>query len=464
MEKGIIAEESNLAELFSGSAYNICRTVTEFRWRATRFTSVVCHAAKVFLCCIFNSCNYCTKGDVYMAVVVQKYGGSSVETIEKIKKVAETIIERKKNGDNVVVVVSAMGDKTDELIALAKSISGNPDRRELDALLSTGEMISSALLAMAVKNEGYDAVSYSAYQIGMRTKGQYGKSLIEDIEVDRIEESLGAGKIVIVAGFQGINSEGDITTLGRGGSDTTAVAIAVKLNGICEIYTDVDGIYSVDPRKYKSAKKLQEIDYEEMLELASLGAQVMHSRSIELGQKYGIPIYVGLSNSDIGGTLIREGKNMNLENKPVTGLATSDEDIALTIKDMDNDINMLSDIFESIGSRRINIDMISETAPIEGKVNISFTVPKEDMTECLDILSNFASRESILIDEDIVKFSIVGIGMKTTSGVAARMFKLFSKNKIGVKLITTSEIRITCAISRKDKEKAINMVAAEFNL
>lgn len=399
-----------------------------------------------------------------MAVVVQKYGGSSVGTVEKIKKVAETIIARKKSGDNIVVVVSAMGDTTDELIALAKSISDNPDRRELDALLSTGEMISSALLALAVKAAGYDAVSYSAYQIGMRTKGQYGKSLIEDMEIGRIQDSLSTGKIVIIAGFQGINNEGDITTLGRGGSDTTAVAIAVKLNGICEIYTDVDGIYSVDPRKYKNAKKLQEIDYEEMLELASLGAQVMHSRSIELGQKYGIPIYVGLSNSNIKGTLIREVKNMNLENKPVTGLATSDEDIALTIKDMKNDINMLSDIFESIGSRRINIDMISETAPIKGKVNISFTVPKDDMNECMDILSRFTSKDSISIDEDIVKFSIVGIGMKTTSGVAARMFKLFSKNNIEVKMITTSEIRITCTISRKDKEKAINIVAAEFNL
>jgi len=241
-----------------------------------------------------------------MAVVVQKYGGSSLKTVDKIKKVAETVIKRKDKGDSVVVVVSAMGDTTDDLILLAKQISDKPDKRELDALVSTGEIISSSLLAMAIKNLGYDAVSYTAYQLGIKTSGQFGKSLIDDIDGVKLRESLIEGKIVIIAGFQGINEDGDITTLGRGGSDTTAVAIAVRLGGVCEIYTDVDGIYSVDPRDYKAAKKLDEIDYEEMLELASLGAQVMHSRSIELAQKYNIPIYVGLSNSEIPGTVIKE--------------------------------------------------------------------------------------------------------------------------------------------------------------
>ncbi|MCM8709889.1 aspartate kinase [Clostridium sp. SYSU_GA19001] len=399
-----------------------------------------------------------------MSIVVQKYGGSSVGTIDKIKKVAETIIKRKNNGDSLVVVVSAMGDTTDDLIALAKKISDNPDKRELDALLSTGEMISASLLAMTLKEMGHDAVSYTAYQIGIRTTGQYGKSLIDDIDGSKIKESIEEGKIVIVAGFQGINEDGDITTLGRGGSDTTAVAIAVKLNGICEIYTDVDGIYSVDPRKYPKAKKLDEIDYEEMLELASLGAQVMHSRSIELGEKYKTPIYVGLSTSDIKGTVIREVKNMNMESKPVTGLATSDDDVAITIVDIDSDINILSNLFESLASRRINVDIISQTAPMNGKVNISFTIPKDDLKECLGIARDFAKDENIKIDEDITKFSIVGIGMKTTSGVAARMFKLFSDNNICVKMITTSEIRITCAIKQEDKIKAINIVAEEFNL
>jgi aspartate kinase len=409
-------------------------------------------------------CPLSNKGGNYMGIVVQKYGGSSVGTVDKIKKVAETVTKRRETGDDIVVVVSAMGDTTDELIALAKSISDNPDKRELDALLSTGEMISSALLAMAIKAMGYEAVSFTAYQIGIKTSGQYGKSLIEDIEGKNIEESLKEGKIVIVAGFQGINDDGDITTLGRGGSDTTAVAIAVRLKGTCEIYTDVDGIYSVDPRKYDTAKKLSEIDYEEMLELSSLGAQVMHSRSIELGQKYNIPIYVGLSNSNIKGTTIREVLNMNMESKPVTGLATSDEDIAVTLKDITNDINLLSNIFESIGSKRINIDMISQTAPVDNMVNISFTIPENDLTECMEILKRYARKDKITIDKDITKFSIVGIGMKTTSGVAARMFKLFNANNIEVKMITTSEIRITCAIKQQDKMKAIKVIAQEFNL
>lgn len=400
-----------------------------------------------------------------MAIVVQKYGGSSVGTIEKIKKVAQTVVKRKQAGDDVIVVVSAMGDTTDDLIGLANEVTSNPDKRELDALLSTGEMMSSALLAMAIKASDYDAISYTAYQIGIKTTGQHGKSLIDDINGENIKKSLSEGKIVIVAGFQGINEEGHITTLGRGGSDTTAVAIAVKLDGICEIYTDVDGIYSVDPRKYKDAKKLDEIDYEEMLELSSLGAQVMHSRSIELGQKYNIPIYVGLSNSDIKGTVIKGVNNMNMESKPVTGLATSDDDVAITIRDMESDINTVSSLFESVASKRINIDMISQTAPVNNRVNLSFTIPKVDLNECLEIIKPFYSSESqIAIDEDITKFSVVGIGMKTTSGVASKMFKLLSTNDIGVKMITTSEIRITCAIKQKDKIKAINVIASEFNL
>lgn len=399
-----------------------------------------------------------------MSIVVQKYGGSSVGTIEKIKRVAGSIIKRKEKGDSLVVVVSAMGDTTDELIALAKQISENPDKRELDALLSTGEMISSALLAMCLKSAGHEAVSYTAHQIGIKTRGSYGKSLIDDIDGSKIKDSLREGKIVIAAGFQGVNEEGDITTLGRGGSDTTAVAIAVKLNGSCEIYTDVDGIYSVDPRKYKNAHKLKEIDYEEMLELASLGAQVMHSRSVELGQKYGVPIYVGLSNSEIKGTVIKEVKSMNMESKTVTGLATSDEDVAITIQNISYDINVLSNMFEALASRRINIDMISQTSPIDEKVTISFTVPKEDLKESMEVVKSYANKHQISIDEDITKFSMVGIGMKTTSGVAAKLFKLFSNNNIKVKMITTSEIRITCAIGQQDKLKAINLVAEEFKL
>jgi len=399
-----------------------------------------------------------------MAVVVQKYGGSSVGTTEKIKGIAKHIVKRKSENSDLVIVVSAMGNTTDDLISLTEGITEQPDKRELDAILSTGEIISSALLAMAIKALGYDAISYTAHQIGIETSGQYGKALIMDIDDKKIKESLGEGKIVIVAGFQGINEDGDITTLGRGGSDTSAVALAVKLGGSCEIYTDVDGIYSVDPRAYSEAKKLDEIEYEEMLELASLGAQIMHSRSIELAQKYGIPIYVGLSNSDIMGTVIREVKNMNMESKPVTGIATSDEDVAVTLQRIPKDVNILSDIFEAIGSKRINIDMISQTSPIDGTVNVSFTIPKESLKDSLEILNNMIIDNKVIIDEEITKFSMVGLGMKTTSGVAARIFRVFSKNNIEIKMITTSEIRITCAIKTEDKLKAIQVIAKEFNL
>lgn len=399
-----------------------------------------------------------------MKTVVQKYGGSSVATAEKIKRVADTLIKKKNEGNNVVAVVSAMGDTTDDLINLAMSVSQNPDKREMDALISTGEIISASLLAMALKSKGYDAISYTAYQIGIKTSGIYGKSLIDDIDVKKIESSLNEGKIVIVAGFQGVNEIGDITTLGRGGSDTSAVALAVKLRGECEIYTDVDGIYSCDPRKFKEAKKLDFIDYEEMLELASLGAQVMHSRSVELAQKYDIPIYVGLSCSDIKGTVIKGVKDMNLESKPVTGLATSDEDVSITVQNLSSNINILSDLFEAIANRKINIDMISQTAPMDNLVNVSFTIPKNEINECLEILTDFSSKDNILIDEDITKFSLVGLGMKNTTGVAARLFKVFSDANIEVKMITTSEIRITCAIKQEYKIKAIETAAKNFNL
>jgi aspartate kinase len=397
-----------------------------------------------------------------MPIVVQKYGGSSVATVEKIKKVAESVISKKKQGFDVVVVVSAMGDTTDDLISLAKGITQNPDKRELDALLATGEMVSSSLLAMSIKQEGYDAVSYNAYQIQLKSNGMHGKSLIEDINEDTILSSIKEGKIVVIAGFQGISVNGDITTLGRGGSDTTAVAIAAKLGGECEIYTDVDGIYSVDPRQYKLASKLDEISYEEMLELSSLGAQIMHSRSVELGQKYRIPIYVGLSCSNIKGTYIREVESV--EDKPITGIATSDDDVAITVKNIACDITLVSSIFEDIAAKKISVDMISQTAPIDGYVNISFTIPSDDLEEGLKVIRKFAVEEDIKIDSEITKFSVVGIGMKTTSGVAAKIFKLFSQNSIAVKMITTSEIRITCAISQSDKLRAISVVAQEFNI
>ncbi|MBW5458002.1 aspartate kinase [Clostridium sporogenes] len=400
-----------------------------------------------------------------MATIVQKYGGTSVATVEKIKNVAKSIVKRKKEGNDIVVVVSAMGHTTDNLINLAKDISNIPDKRELDALISTGEMVSSSLLSMAIKELGEDAISYTAYQINISTNGQHGKSLINDIDEKKINKSLKEGKVVVVAGFQGINCEGNITTLGRGGSDTSAVAIAAKLNNaVCEIYTDVDGIYSVDPRVYNKAKKLDYIDYEEMLELSSLGAQVMHSRSIELAEKYNIPIYVGLSNSNIKGTVIRGMNNMNMEIKSVTGLATSDDDVAITMEDINENINIVADIFTKLAEKQINVDMISQTAPINSRISLSFTIPKEDLQDGMKIIKGYATKDKIKIDENLTKFSIVGMGMKNTYGVAAKMLKIFSDNNIKIKMITTSEIRITCAINVEDKINAINLVANEFNL
>lgn len=399
-----------------------------------------------------------------MSIIVQKYGGSSVKTVEKIKNIAKNVIEKVKQGNKVLVVVSAMGDTTDDLLKMAKEISDNPDKRELDSLLSTGEIVSSSLLSMAIKSFGYDAISFNSFQIQLKTEGAHGKSLIDDINEKIILDNLNEGKIVVIAGFQGVNNKGDITTLGRGGSDTTAVALAVKLKGECEIYTDVDGIYSVDPRNYKEAKKITEIDYEEILELSSLGAQVMHSRSVELAQKYGIKVYVGQSLGEMNGTYIMEVKNMNLESKPVTGIATSDDDVALSIRNILDDKNIIASIFSEIGKHNINVDMISQTAPIDGKINVSFTISEEDLLDCEKILHNYVSKDDVIVDKSICKFSVVGLGMKSTSGVAAKVFKIFNDNHIGIKMITTSEIRITCAIDKQEKLKAIELIAKEFNL
>ena len=397
-----------------------------------------------------------------MSVVVQKYGGSSVADTDKIRTIAEGIIERKKTDPNIVVVVSAMGKTTDGYINMAKSVTDKPCKRELDALLSTGEMISASMLAITLESLGCKAISYNAYQLDIHTSGNHGKSLIDDINVDRIQESLDEGYVVVVTGFQGINDEGDITTLGRGGSDTSAVALAVKLNGKCEIYTDVDGVYFTDPRAYADAKKLDEIEYEEMLELASLGAKVMHSRSIELAQKYGVEVYVGRTCGTVKGTYIRGGKNMKLEDKVITGIATSDADSSITIKELDMD--NVSALFEDIANKSISVDMISQTAPIDGKLNVSFTIPKDEVDECIELAKKYTSDENIAVDNDITKFSLVGLGMKHTSGVASKVFRIFKENNIRVKLITTSEIRITCAINTSDKEVAIQKMCEEFNV
>ncbi len=401
-----------------------------------------------------------------MSVIVQKYGGSSVATIEKIRNVANRVAKRKQNGDNVVVVVSAMGKTTDMLINMAHEISENPCRREMDMLMSTGEQISISLLSIALKEIGFESVSLTGFQAGILTEGFHTKARITDIEIDKVKKYLEEDKIVVVAGFQGINEEGNITTLGRGGSDTTAVALAAKLGCGCEIYTDVDGIYTVDPRLFPTAKKLDYISYEEMVEMASLGAGVMETRSIEIGQKYGVPIYVALSSEEWPGTYIKE-YDKTMESKVITGLSVSDDDIMITINHVPYKVQNVSLIFEKLALKDINIDMISQTAPSHGYVNISFTAAKNERTIIEEVLKEIKQQFKeieIEIETEITKLSVVGIGMRSQSGVAAKMFSIFAENDIEFKQVTTSEIRISYTIDTENKEKAVNAIARAFEL
>ncbi len=401
-----------------------------------------------------------------MDIVVQKYGGTSVATLDKIKDIARRLKERKEKGDKLVVVVSAMGKTTDDLLDMAYRLSRNPKPRELDVLMSTGEQVSIALLSIALNEIGCKARSFTGHQVGILTEGFHTKSKITDINADIILEELDKDNIVIVAGFQGINENNEITTLGRGGSDTTAVALAAKLGAVCEIYTDVDGIYTTDPRRYPEARKLDSISYEEMLEMASLGAGVMHSRAIEIGQKYGVPIYVALNTGDVPGTYIKESDE-KMEKTVITGLAVDSNDVMITINNLPYSIKAISDVFNSLAEKHINIDMISQTTPVNNLINLSFTLPKNDMNTALKTLKDMKKSigdYKIETDEAITKLSVVGIGMRTQSGVAARMFSVLAQNDINIKIITTSEIRISCAIDPEDQDKAVTAIAKEFNL
>jgi aspartate kinase len=399
-------------------------------------------------------------------IVVQKYGGTSVGSIEKIKTVAKRVVERKNRGDGVVVVVSAMGKSTDQLIDMAKQLSDTPRRRELDMLMSTGEQVSISLLSIALNEMGYESIALTGFQAGIETDGYHTKGKIQDIDIEKVKNYLDKGKIVVVAGFQGMNENGDIMTLGRGGSDTTAVALAAKLECVCEIYTDVDGIYTIDPRLFPTARKLDTISYEEMMEMASLGAGVMETRAVEIGQKFNVPIYVALSNEEWPGTYIKEFDG-TMESKVITGLSASDKDLMVTINHVPYNSKNISKVFGALANKDINIDMISQTAPYHGKVNVSFTAPKTDEDVILNIakdLKNEFKAIEIDIERDITKLSVVGIGMRSQSGVAAKTFEILAKNDIGFKQVTTSEIRISYTINTEDTTKAVEAIAREFNL
>jgi aspartate kinase len=401
-----------------------------------------------------------------MDIVVQKYGGSSVKDLERIKEVAKRIIKRKQTGVKLVVVVSAMGNTTDNLLSMAYGLSDNPRPRELDVLMSTGEQVSIALLSIALNDMGCRARSFTGQQIGLMTEGFHTRSKISDIDASVIYEELERDNVVIVAGFQGINNNNEITTLGRGGSDTTAVALAAKLGAICEIYTDVDGIYTIDPGLYPAARKLEYISYEEMMEMASLGAGVMHPRSIEIGHNFKVPIYVALNTGDRPGTFIKESDEI-MEKTVITGLAVDNNDAMVTVNDFPYTVQSVAQLFKGLAERHINVDMISQTTPVSDRISVSFTIPKNDLPAALESVKQLQEKTgpfTIETDTDIAKLSVVGMGMRTQPGVAARMFSVLAENDVKIKIITTSEIRISCTIDPKDQAKAVSALVKEFDL
>lgn len=398
--------------------------------------------------------------------VVLKYGGSSVATIEKIKSIAEYVVNLKKTKyDDIIVVASAMGKTTNALIAMAKEITSSPSQRELDSLLSTGEQQTVSLLSMAINSMGQKAVSLTGYQANVKTVGVHTKSKIKRIDTERIEEYLKDDNVVIVAGFQGINDHGDITTLGRGGSDTSAVALAASLNCECRIYTDVEGIYSVDPRLYKNAKFLDKISYEEMMEMANLGAGVMETRAVEIGKKYNIPIFVGKTLSETGGTWIMDMNDI-LEDKLVTGISVTREIIVTTLSQIEYSSERIAKIFTIINEVGLNINMISQNVTNDGKAKISFSCVEGERYLLEQAITKIKQDIECELDykDDMAMLSIVGVGMINNSGVSGKFFSALSKAGVNFYQVTTSEISVSCSIGRNDINKAVDVVAREFNL
>lgn len=400
-------------------------------------------------------------------LIVQKYGGSSVADVGRIEAVAERIISYAKKGNKLAVVVSAMGDTTDELIELSKKINPNPEEREMDMLISTGEQISSALLAMAIHSKGFEAISFTGSQVGIITDKYHTKAKILKIETDKIKKELAAGKIVIVAGFQGKNIHSEITTLGRGGSDLSAVALAVALCAdMCEIYTDVEGIYTADPRIVKDAKKMKYITFDEMLELAARGAQVMQTRAVEVGKKFNMPIYVRSSFSRKEGTIIMD-KTPRIEESVVRGVALTENEAKVTVCDVPDKPGIASKIFNELAKNNVNIDMIVQNVSHRKMTDISFTVSKDSLARALKVSKKICGSigaGNVISDENIAKVSVVGVGMKAHSGVAAKCFSALAKNKINIEMISTSEISISCVVKKELGKEALKVLHKEFGL
>lgn len=404
-----------------------------------------------------------------MALIVQKYGGTSMGSIERIENVAERVIRARKAGHDVVVTVSAMSGETNRLIALAHDITKRPTPREMDVLMSTGEQVSIALLAIALNKRGYPAVSMTGWQVGMNTDRAHMKARIMGIDHAKIHEALKLGKVVVVAGFQGISPDGDITTLGRGGSDTTGVALAAALGADeCQIYTDVDGVYTTDPRVEPKARKLDRITFDEMLEMASQGSKVLQIRSVEFAGKYKVPLRVlsSFEDDDSQGTLITLEEDNSVESAVITGIAFSRDEAQINVFDVPDEPGIAYKILGPIGDANINVDMIVQNIGENGKTDFTFTVPRGDYEQSMEILnSQLADWEGVKINgAEMAKVSIVGVGMRSHAAVASTMFKALSEVGVNIRIISTSEIKISVGIDEKFLELAVRTLHEAFNL
>ena len=402
-----------------------------------------------------------------MSIIVKKFGGTSVGDTTKIKNVAKRIVGTIEKGNQVVVAVSAMGGTTDKLVALAHEVSPSPLERELDMLLSTGEQVSIALLAMAVSDLGYEAISLTGNQVGILTDGFYSNARIVSINNQRILDELKMGKVVILAGFQGVTIDGEITTLGRGASDTTAVAIAASLNADrCEIYTDVDGIYTADPRIVKSARKLDRITHDEMLEMAGLGAKVLHSRSVELAKKFQVPLMVRSSFHEGDGTIIVKESEI-MEQVVVSGVTSNKDQAKISLIGIEDKPGVAAEIFNIVAEQNINIDMIIQNVGRDGTTDLSFTVPEKDLSKAVKVIQDLSDQIKIATletDSNISKVSVVGIGMVSHVGIASKMFSALAEQNINIQMISTSEIKISCVIDQTQTDKAVEVIHDSFDL
>ena len=396
-----------------------------------------------------------------MSLIVQKFGGSSVADKERLFNVAAIIADAYREGNRIVAVVSAQGDTTDDLLAKAAEITSSPSLRETDMLLSTGEQISASLLALAIGTMKLPVVSLNAWQVGIHSDSNYSNAKIKKIDTERILRELDSGKIVIVTGFQGINRFDDVTTLGRGGSDTTAVALAAVLKADkCQIYTDVDGVYTADPRKVPTAKKLKEISYDEMLELASLGAQVLHNRSVEMAKKYHVELEVLSSFDRIGGTIVRE--DVKVEKMLVTGVAKDTRVARISVIGLEDVPGVAFKLFSLMGQKNIVVDIILQSIGRNGTKDISFTVSEEQLDQAVAVLEEVYGKGKVSVEKDVAKVSVVGAGMETNAGVAAKMFEALYSVGANIQMISTSEIKISVLIDRNDADKAVAAIHEAF--